>query len=240
MTERRADRVARDTSGLRIGPSALAWDGTTLTIRIDEVTAPIPRRLRGTVRVTPSAVTARAFALDAAGRHHWWPIAPASSVEVALESPALRWSGTGYFDSNWGAAPLERDFVSWNWSRAPLPDGTAILYEALRRDATTQCLALHVDRSGAVNDIAAPSPVALPATRWRVPRATRSEGAAHVVRTLEDTPFYSRSVLETRLGGHAVTAMHESLSLDRFRAPLVQAMLPFRVPRRFRQAPPGA
>ena len=50
-----------------IGPSALAWDGTTLTLRIDERTAPVPSRIRGTVRVRPEALTARSFALDGAG-----------------------------------------------------------------------------------------------------------------------------------------------------------------------------
>jgi carotenoid 1,2-hydratase len=52
-----------------------------------------------------------------------------------------------------------------------------------------------------------------------------------VRRTLEDTPFYARSVLQTRLLGQDAIAVHESLSLDRFRNPIVQAMLPFRMPR---------
>ena len=47
--------------------------------------------------------------------------------------------------------------------------------------------------------------------------------------TLEDTPFYSRSRIEVP-GGLAV---HESLDLDRFSSPVVRAMLPFRMPRRF-------
>jgi carotenoid 1,2-hydratase len=38
-------------------------------------------------------------------------------------------------------------------------------------------------------------------------------------------------VLDTRLLGQDATAMHESLSLDRFRSPIVQMMLPFRMPR---------
>jgi carotenoid 1,2-hydratase len=32
--------------------------------------------------------------------------------------------------------------------------------------------------------------------------------------------------------GERTSAMHESLDMDRFTAPLVQAMLPFRMPRR--------
>jgi carotenoid 1,2-hydratase len=52
-----------------------------------------------------------------------------------------------------------------------------------------------------------------------------------VVATLQDTPFYARSVVSTEWYGTPATAMHESLSLDRFRTPWVQAMLPFRMPR---------
>ena len=62
-------------------------------------------------------------------------------------------------------------------------------------------------------------------------RSVRSEDAASVVRTLEDAPFYARSVISARLLGEPVTLMHESLSLDRFKMPIVQAMLPFRMPR---------
>jgi carotenoid 1,2-hydratase len=52
-----------------------------------------------------------------------------------------------------------------------------------------------------------------------------------VAETLVDAPFYARSVLNTRIAGQPVTAMHESLSLDRFSAGWVQALLPFRMPR---------
>ena len=78
----------------------------------------------------------------------------------------------------------------------------------------------------------APAPAAmLDRTRWRVPRQI-SAASASVVKTLEDTPFYARSVVAAELLGHPVTAMHESLSMERFAAPWVQAMLPFRMPRR--------
>jgi carotenoid 1,2-hydratase len=53
-----------------------------------------------------------------------------------------------------------------------------------------------------------------------------------VVETLEDTPFYARSVISASIEGKATTMVHESLSLDRFAAPWVQAMLPFKMPRR--------
>ena len=73
----------------------------------------------------------------------------------------------------------------------------------------------------------------LPGTGWRVKRETRSDNGytATVLKTLEDTPFYARSILSSHLLGESVTAMHESLSLDRFRARWVQMLLPFRMPR---------
>ena len=235
MTERGRGALDRGAGHLSIGPSALRWDGDTLTIDIEEVTAPLPSRLRGTVRVRPGALTGRCFMLDDAGRHRWSPIAPASRVEVELTHPSLRWSGPGYLDTNDGDAPLESDFVQWDWCRAPTPAGAAILYNAQRRTGGEQSLALRIDRAGRVEPMPPPPPAALPRTRWRVARPTRADtGTTPVVRqTLEDTPFYSRSVIETGLFGEQVTAVHESLSLDRFQAPWVQAMLPFRIPRRW-------
>lgn len=235
MTDRPRTALRRGADFLQIGPSAMEWDGNALTIRIEEVTAPVPSRLRGTVRVIPQAVSTRSFLLDAAGRHRWQPIAARSRVEVALESPALRWSGPAYFDTNAGGAPLERDFVDWDWCRAPMQDQTAVLYNALRRDGTVQSLALRVAADGSVADFEPPPAAALPRGFWGVARPARSEdGRARLVRALEDTPFYTRSEIRTRLLGQEATAVHESLALDRFAALPIQAMLPVKVPRAWR------
>ncbi len=66
-------------------------------------------------------------------------------------------------------------------------------------------------------------------------RHTRADAGqpVRVRQTLEDAPFYSRSVIDTQLLGQRVTAVHESLSMDRFTAPWVQAMLPMRIPRQW-------
>ena len=71
------------------------------------------------------------------------------------------------------------------------------------------------------------------ASAWRIARRTRCESgaSARVEQTLEDGPFYARSLLRTHLLGDEVGAMHESLDMTRWRRPLVQAMLPFRMPR---------
>ena len=70
-------------------------------------------------------------------------------------------------------------------------------------------------------------------TLWRIPRQTRADAGAtpRAIQTLTDSPFYARSVIQTRLLGENVTAIHESLDMHRFTRPWVQAMLPFRVPR---------
>lgn len=234
MTERGADHVARDSSELRIGPSTLALDGGSLGITVDEVCAPIPRRLKGRIRLIPDALGERSFLLDDAGRHLWTPFAPSARVEVRLTEPSLEWSGAAYLDSNHGAEPLENAFREWTWSRASLPDGTVVLYDVSPRTAPPHALSLRFGRDAVAHRMAPPPTVALPSTGWRLARQTRVDAGhdARVIATLEDAPFYSRSLLHTRLAGQAAPAIHESLNLDRFRSRWVQCMLPFRMPRR--------
>ena len=64
-----------------------------LVIDIDEVTVPIPSRLRGQVRLTPSAICAHEVRLDPQGLHVWRPVAPFSRIDAAFEKPGLRWPG---------------------------------------------------------------------------------------------------------------------------------------------------
>jgi len=231
MTERPRHAVSRSVEHLRIGPSDLQWDGTALTIHINEVMVPFPSRIRGTVRVVPSAITQQEFVLNEHGNHRWWPMAPCARVQVALEQPHVRWQGDGYFDMNCGDAPIEDGFTDWQWARGALRDGTAILYEAQRRDGSALNMAMRFDDAGNMQAFQPPAVKPLRRTGWRVARSVRSEGSVSVLRTLEDAPFYARSVVTAQLAGEPVTLMHESLSLDRFRSPVVQAMLPFRMPR---------
>ncbi|MEX6504853.1 carotenoid 1,2-hydratase [Jiella sp. M17.18] len=235
MTERRRPALSRDPRTLSIGPSTMHWDGAGLTVDIDEVSPLVPYRVKGRVRLYPEAVVNHPVVLDGEGRHCWWPIAPCARVEVDLEKPDLSWSGSGYFDFNTGEVPLEQSFRRWNWCRASVADGTAVLYDLVDREGQDCSLAIRFDPATGVADFAPPPPAALKRSFWHMHRSTRSEAAAgaRVVETLEDSPFYARSVVATRLLGRDVTAMHESLDLDRFARPLVQAMLPFRMPRRF-------
>lgn len=233
MTERNAASLARDAASFSLGPSHLRWEQDSLVIRVNEIGVPLPFRLRGEVRVTPHSFPDFALVLDGAGAHHWRPIAPSAEVEVAMERPSLRWRGTGYVDSNAGTEPLEQGFVAWDWSRAQDGDTTAILYHGARRRGGEFGFAVAFDAAGTPRLFDPPPRSTLPSTLWGVRRATRAEGGdARVLRTYEDTPFYARSLIETKLLGRRMIAMHESLSLDRFAAPWVQLMLPFRMPRR--------
>ncbi len=235
MTERRADRMYRDATHLRVGPSVMRWTGNALEIELDEIGMPLPRRIRGSIRLSPEILPQRVIMLDHAGRHRWQPVAPLARVEARFEHPDLRWQGHGYFDMNSGDEPLERGFRSWQWSRARTADGAAILYNGIRRDGSRFDLALLCDPEGGVTEQEPPPRHRLPATLWRVQRDTGSAAGSmpRVVRTLEDTPFYTRSLVQGVLGNQYVTMMHEGLDLDRFSSRLVQVMLPFRMPRRF-------
>jgi len=234
MTERGRSAMTRSADTLVIGPSALRWTGTMLEARLDEITAPIPGRIRGTVRVQPRALTGHSVMLDGQGEHRWSPIAPSARVEVDLRNPRLHWSGEGYFDTNAGQVPLERSFVRWTWARAPLKEGTAVLYDVTRRDGSDLAVALQIGADGTVVERDSPPAAGLPTGAWRVERPTRADAgrSARLVETLEDTPFYTRSVIDTHLFGEKVTGVHESLCLERFQADWVQRLVPFRNPRR--------
>ncbi len=234
MTERDDASLARSARDLTIGPSRMRWNGQSLIAEIDEVTAPIPRRLRGRILIHPTALTDTLVPLDLGGHHTWSPIAPVARVEVQLSEPALKWSGLAYLDSNFGDAPLPSAFKHWSWSRTIEPDRTRVLYDVTGRRDAAASLALEFDRQGQAHPISAPPLVALPSTFWRVKRTTRADTPeqARVIETWEDGPFYARSLVETSLGGAPVLAVHESLSLDRFSKPIVQSMLPFRMPRK--------
>lgn len=236
MTERPANRLERTASSLTIGPSSMRWHADGLHIDIDERTAPIPRALRGRIRVRPDALVDRSFTLDVAGRHRWRPLAPRARVEVEFTDPALAWQGDGYLDSNDGDRPLENDFVGWTWSRGTRKAGTrrtTVLYDVVRSNQEEFGLALDFGHDGSVTPIDAPPVARLPSSMWRVPRSTRSDVGygPRVSETLEDGPFYARSVIETRIQGAPVTAVHESVSLRRFASRWVQALLPVRMPR---------
>ena len=167
------------------------------------------------------------------GRHLWRPIGPRSEVEVVLDAPRRIWRGSGYFDTNSGVEPLEDAFTGWTWSRAHLPDSTLLSYDVTRREGGDAHLALAIDSAGRVERRPPGRMVSLPDTLWGMPRPVRALGDAppRLAKTLEDAPFYTRSLLRDEVDGQPAEIVHESLSADRLRSPVVRAMLPFRMPR---------
>lgn len=236
MTERGRSALRRDARSLVIGPSQLTWiqDGS-LTIEFDEVALPLPRRVRGRVSIRPMALASRTFSLDRLGRHQWQPIAPHARIDVTLDSPRRNWTGSAYIDHNWGSEPLSAAFRSWNWSRTIEPHCTRLFYDIVERDGATSHLRLIYDAAAQTPRQPSTSPPLVPLQRtlWRLERAARSDpdAPARLIEAWEDGPFYARALIEQTLDGHPVRAVHEALSLDRFRRGIVQAMLPFRMPR---------
>ena len=234
MTERGHGALARGPDHLRIGPSSAGWRDGRLICAFNEFTAPIPARVNGQIILEPGTAGApAALALDPAGRHLWWPAAPRARIDVMFERPKMQWRGDAYYDGNFGTRPPEQDFLGWQWSRTTLAAETAIFYDLHYRDGGAYSLAKAFAAHAAVRDIAAPPPAPLPRGLGGVAGAARSDPGAPpaLAARLVDAPFYTRSLLHTRLGGQPAVTVHESLSLNRLTKPWVRLMLPFRMPR---------
>jgi carotenoid 1,2-hydratase len=233
LQERSMGNADRDRESIAIGKSRVGWAGDALVIDIDEQTAPIARPLRGRVTFRPASAPRRSVPLDEAALHTWWPVAPAGRLEVDLTEPSIRFAGAGYHDSNAGDVALEASFARWTWSRARVDDHrTFITYDVTEKSRLRRSLAFDVDGRRSVT-IAHPRLTRLPRTRWRLEREAPQPGAVapRVLRELEDTPFYSRALVETRVTELPTLAMHETLSLDRLARGWVQFLLPFRMGR---------
>jgi carotenoid 1,2-hydratase len=156
-------------------------------------------------------------------------------VEVNLQHPSQHWTGNAYLDSNEGDEPIDRSCREWDWSRSPMKDGsTAVIYDVQGKAGKQddKLLALRFKTDGSIEDFEAPPRQALPPTLWRIQRRMRSESAVQVHEQLEDTPFYQRALLKSSLLGEDVQSFHETLFVPRLVSPVVQAMLPWRMPRR--------
>ncbi len=234
MTDRgrAALRQSRDT--LEVGPSRMHWTGRSLVIDIDEIGAPpIVTPVRGRITVTPSAMTEVEAVLTPDGRHIWRPFAPMATIDVDL-TQGHRWQGHGYFDANFGTASLEADFRYWTWGRFPLANRTVCFYDAIRADGSALALGVEVTADGTVREITPPPLTPMSRTIWALRRETRADAGTkpRQVMAMLDAPFYSRSLVRTRIDGEDSIGVHEALDLKRFANPLLKPMLALRVPRR--------
>jgi len=235
MTDRGETALRQTASRLEVGPSMMRWEGDTLIITIDEVSSPpLINRIRGQIRIVPSAVTNVELPLTPDGAHIWRPFAPRSRIEVDIDRPGWQWNGEGYFDANFGSRALEQDFSYWTWGRYPTSDGATCFYDATRLDGSELAAAFQFDKNGIARTIELPPKAPMRRSLWAVKRETRGDAGtkATQIQSMLDAPFYSRAAVQTTLNGQKVTGVHEALDLKRFRSPLLKPMLAVRVPRR--------
>ena len=233
MTERSGRHCQRGEDFFTIGPSHVHWDGQALHVDIAEITVPVPRKISGRVTFYPDQLFNFGANLDPLHKHTWGPLAPSGRVEVRLDHPEQSWQGHAYLDSNEGAEPIDVPFQEWDWSRSRLSNGdTAVLYDVQLKGGASHVLALRFGRQGGVSVFDAPPVQALSRTAWGLPRRMRSDGPVTVCQQLEDTPFYQRAILRSSLQGESVESFHETLNVPRLTSGIVQAMLPWRMPRR--------
>lgn len=209
----------------------MQWNDGDLIININEYCAPLPQKLFGQVRLTPGTCYAQPMALDASGRHYWQAVAPHARIVAQFENPSMNWTGNAYHDMNWGEEPLERGFKRWNWLRSSTNRGTRVLYDIEARSGAETTFG-YCFQEGQISETQVPPRHTLRRGIWGMTRDVRSETQPKLIATLEDAPFYTRNHLQITLDGEPCTAVHESLSLDRFSHPITQWMLPFRMPRR--------
>jgi len=234
MTERGSRHLERGVDFYRLGPSQVSWEGDRLVISVREWANPLPRPVEGRVVLYPQQLFQQVDRLDSNGRHRWGPIAPKARIEVDFPKPGLRWSGHGYLDSNEGDEPIEMPFRDWDWSRADQPDGScSVIYDVRQRDGQENLLAQRYCPDGRIEAFEPPVRRSLGTTGWRIQRQLRFEGSPpQQLSTLEDTPFYARSMAHLNQEGKTVPLMHETLDVKRLVSPVVQWMLPWRMPRR--------
>jgi carotenoid 1,2-hydratase len=230
LTEQPIDASDRSASSLQIGQSSMRWEGERLVVDVHERAPWTQRPIRGRVVFTPDFTTDQRMSLDPMGRHSWWPVAPSGRLDVRLTEPNVRFSARGYHDSNAGDESLSAGFRKWTWSRAHVGDRTFITYDVELTDRTMRERAMSIGRDGLREEeglVTTP----MSRTRWGIERAARTE-AGHrpqLVTRLEDTPFYSRDVISTKMGGREVRAMHETFSGTRLASKPVEFLLPFRM-----------
>ncbi len=235
MTDRGTSALRQTASRLEVGPSMMCWKDDHLLIDINEVSShPMISRVRGQIRVYPSAVTAVELPLTEDGAHVWRPFAPRARISVDIDRKGWQWQGEGYFDANFGTRALEEDFSYWTWGRFPTGNGATCFYDASRLDGSELAAGFQFDADGSARAIDLPPKTKMRRSLWAVRRETRADAGATArqVQNMLDAPFYSRSAVETVLNGERTVGVHEALDLVRFRSPLLKPMLAVRVPRR--------
>lgn len=239
LRERSISEGDRSAHELQLKTSCVAWNGDALVVDVDERTTPFGRPIRGRVTLRPEVLPGHKHILDFDERHAWWPVAPLAKIEVDLREPDVRFVGSGYHDANAGSVPLEASFDTWSWARARTDGGGVrkrekafVTYDILDTEGRSTSVAWSIDTRGRLVSLEPSSRLGrLPTSTWGLAREARSDAGhqARVLRSLEDGPFYARSLVATTLGGERVTAMHETLAADRLARGWVRFLAGFRM-----------
>lgn len=236
--------LERSAEGLCLARNSIEWQGDELVIRIHDQRPWARGPVSGEIRVRATRRYAPRIDLASNGHHDWFPVSPASTACVRMSNPDLSFDGIAYHDVNHGDRPLEQDFVEWDWSRlTPVGESAGsklsgiITYDvATRRDATHKRRAFAFDDARGLRraDTAGTELLDGGKAFWGVRRRLVGDSGTQAVhrRALEDSPFYTRSLISTTMRNRPYRGVHESLRLDRFVDPVVQCMLPFRIRRR--------
>lgn len=235
MTDRSMDALQRRPNCLTIGPSTMRWDGSRLTVDVNEISSlPLISRMRGRIVLTPRAITGVELPLTPDGAHVWRPFGPCARIDVDLEASGWRWSGHGYFDANFGTRRLERDFLRWTWARFPSRDGALCLFRAQGRGGVDIGGAFRFGSDGLAYDVPEPPQGRLPTTLWGLRRTVGADRGTipRQAMSMLGGPFYNRAAIRTTIDGERMTGVHETLDLQRYGSPVVKAMVAMRVPRR--------
>jgi carotenoid 1,2-hydratase len=233
LTERPAASVHREPTALSIGGSSMRWTPSgALEVLVSERSAPWGQKIAGSILFHPTRLTQEVVPIDGAGNHIWTPVAPLGRVEVKLSHPDVRFSGSAYLDANHGNEPLEEGFSEWSWARITQPGRTLITYDVSTRRGARKLHGLSVDNRG-VAPLEAQQHNSLGFTRFGLTRRMRTpaEAEMHLVRTVEDGPFYARSLIDGSIQGQHACGVHEVVSLDRLVRSWVQFLIPFRMRR---------
>ena len=237
MTERGQSDTVQHRDALQIGPSSMRWDNDRLIIEIEErdirLGIPWRRRVAGQIVLTPEVLNDHSFKLDADGQHHWHTIAPRARIDVRMER-ARRDVVRQRLSRRQSRQRTDRGrFRDWHWSRAHAGEDVAVIYEGNRRDGSHFGSALRFDKTG--HPARGGTAAGRAPARDIVGHEASDPGGPRPCIGYQDLGGFRRSMpdstLDMRIFGKKVTAMQESISLDRLVNPVIQFMLPYKMPR---------
>ena len=111
-------------------------------------------------------------------------------------------------------------------------DGSCcVIYDCQFLNGDDRLLSLRFNKNGTIEPFQAPVRHEMPKTAWGLHRRLRSDQSIDIIKQLEDTPFYQRTLVQNYLLGERLVSFHETLNAKRFNSYWVQALLPWRMPR---------